>query len=94
MNIIATEMYGAKCVEIVPSAQEKIDQYKKQGYNNLPICMAKTALSLTGDPSLKGAPSDFIVKINDISLSVGAGFIVPICGEVTLNLFNYLLLII
>lgn len=44
--------------------------------------MAKTALSLTGDPNIKGAPKDFTLNINDVSISVGAGFIVPICGEV------------
>lgn len=45
--------------------------------------MAKTSLSLTGDPSIKGAPKDFTLNINDVSISVGAGFVVPICGEVT-----------
>lgn len=49
--------------------------------------MAKTALSLSGDPSIKGAPTDFTLKISDISISAGAGFIVPICGEVTLKCF-------
>lgn len=60
--------------------------------------MAKTALSLTGDPNVKGAPKDFTLKINDVSISVGAGFIVPICGEVRIcfyscihNLFSHFL---
>ncbi|KAI4468920.1 c-1-tetrahydrofolate synthase cytoplasmic-related [Holotrichia oblita] len=53
------------------------------GFGNLPICMAKTPLSLSGDPSVKGVPIDFTLKINDISISAGAGFIVPICGEIT-----------
>lgn len=52
--------------------------------------MAKTSLSLTGDPSVKGAPKDFTLNINDVSISVGAGFVVPICGEVTTVLVSYL----
>lgn len=53
-----------------------------QGYDSLPVCMAKTSLSLTGDPNIKGAPTGFVLKINDMTVSVGAGFVVPICGEV------------
>lgn len=45
--------------------------------------MAKTSLSLTGDPNIKGAPTDFTLNINDVSISVGAGFVVPICGDVS-----------
>ena len=83
MNKIAKDMYGAKSVELSPSVKEKIEQYEAQGYGGLPICMAKTPLSLTGDPSIKGAPKGFTLKINDVTLSAGAGFIVPICGEIT-----------
>lgn len=63
-------------------AQKKIDRYKAQGYNNLPICMAKTHLSFSHDPSLKGAPEGFVVPIRDIRASVGAGFLYPLCGTV------------
>ncbi|KAF5270869.1 hypothetical protein FQA39_LY08314 [Lamprigera yunnana] len=83
INTIAKGMYGADKVELTPTVQEKIQQYTKQGLNNLPICMAKTSLSLTGDPNIKGAPKGFTLKINDISISAGAGFIVPICGEIS-----------
>ncbi|KAF5274072.1 hypothetical protein FQR65_LT04470 [Abscondita terminalis] len=83
MNTIAREMYGADKVELAPRVQEIISQYTAQGYGHLPICMAKTPLSLTGDPSIKGAPKGFVLKINDMTLSAGAGFIVPICGEIT-----------
>lgn len=54
--------------------------------------MAKTQLSLSGDPSIKGAPSDFVLKINDVSISVGAGFVIPIVGEVGALLFYFQLL--
>lgn len=54
-------MYGAKAVTFTPAAQEKLKTYTRQGYANLPICMAKTPLSLTTDPSIKGVPTDFTV---------------------------------
>lgn len=57
--------------------------FELQGFNNLPICMAKTANSLTGDASVKGAPTGFKLVVNDITISAGAGFIVPICGDIT-----------
>lgn len=53
-----------------------------QGYNLLPICMAKTSNSLTADPTIKGAPVGFKIVVNDIFISAGAGFIVPICGDI------------
>ncbi|XP_017777059.1 PREDICTED: C-1-tetrahydrofolate synthase, cytoplasmic isoform X2 [Nicrophorus vespilloides] len=80
---IAQEMYGASTVEYDPAVQEKINEYTKQGFGNLPICMAKTPLSLTGDPNIKGAPTGFNLKINDVSISSGAGFIVPIVGQIS-----------
>lgn len=55
----------------------------KQGFSKLPICMAKTSSSLTGDPSIKGAPVGFKLVVNDIFVSAGAGFIVPICGDIS-----------
>lgn len=54
-----------------------------QGFNSLPICMAKTSNSLTGDPTIKGAPVGFKMVVNDIFISAGAGFIVPICGNIS-----------
>lgn len=60
----------------------KIETYKKLGYDKFPLCMAKTSNSLTGDPSIKGAPTGFTLDITDIFVSVGAGFIVPMVGEV------------
>jgi len=78
---IATEIYGAGQVSYEPLANTQIAQYERAGFGNLPICMAKTHLSLTADPSQKGAPSGFTLPIREVRASVGAGFIYPIVGE-------------
>ena len=78
---IATRIYGASGVEYTEEADTKIRQYTKLGYSGLPICMAKTHLSLSHDPALKGRPSGFELPIRDIRLSAGAGFIYPLCGQ-------------
>jgi formate--tetrahydrofolate ligase len=80
IKVIATKIYGAKDVEYTQEAQEKIRIYTQRGYDAFPICMAKTHLSLSHDPSLKGRPKDFILPIRDIRASVGAGFLYPLCG--------------
>ncbi|XP_011307448.1 C-1-tetrahydrofolate synthase, cytoplasmic isoform X2 [Fopius arisanus] len=82
MHIIAAKMYGASVVVCNDEVKRKIDGYKKLGYDKLPLCMAKTSNSLTGDPSVKGAPRGFSLDVNDIFVSAGAGFVVPIIGEV------------
>ncbi len=81
IETIATEIYGAGVVDYSAIAERKISQFTKQGLDNLPICMAKTHLSLSHDPSLKGRPTGFTVPIRDIRPSVGAGFLYPLCGE-------------
>ena len=81
IETIATKIYGAKNVEYAGAAEEKIKVYTEQGYDKLPICMAKTHLSLTHDPNLKGRPRDFTLPIRDIRASIGAGFLYPLCGE-------------
>ena len=68
-------MYGAEKVEFSELAQKKVDTYSKQGFGNLPICIAKTQYSLSHDPSLKGAPTGFTVPIRDVRLAVGAGYL-------------------
>ena len=68
-------MYGAEKVEFSELAQKKVDTYEKQGFGNLPICIAKTQYSLSHDPALKGAPSGFTVPIRDVRLAVGAGYL-------------------
>ena len=68
-------MYGAEKVEFSDLAQKKVDTYQKQGFGNLPICIAKTQYSLSHDPNLKGAPTGFTVPIRDVRLAVGAGYL-------------------
>ncbi|MBI5879081.1 MAG: formate--tetrahydrofolate ligase [Chloroflexi bacterium] len=81
IEIIATKIYGASGVEYQPDAEKKIKLYNELGFDKLPICMAKTHLSLSHDPNLKGAPKGFKLPIRDIRASVGAGFLYPLCGE-------------
>lgn len=83
VNKIAKEMYGAGSVDFNAKVREAIRLYTEKGYSKLPICMAKTSNSLTGDPNIKGAPQGFRLVVNDILLSAGAGFIVPMVGEIT-----------
>lgn len=72
---IGKAMYGAEKVEFSELAQKKVDTYTKQGFSNLPICIAKTQYSLSHDPALKGAPTGFTVPIRDVRLAVGAGYL-------------------
>lgn len=74
---IAMGLYGAKEVEFTKRAQDQLEQYKSYGWN-LPICIAKTPLSLTGDPTIKGLPTDFTLTIQEIRPSLGAGFLVAL----------------
>ncbi|MDX9992028.1 MAG: formate--tetrahydrofolate ligase [Anaerolineales bacterium] len=80
-EIICKEIYGADGVDYLPEAEQKIELYTRLGFDNLPLCMAKTHLSFSTDPSLKGAPSGFRITVRDIRASVGAGFLYPILGE-------------
>jgi len=80
IRIIATKMHGAKDVEYSSVAQDKIKLYTQRGYDALPICIAKTHLSLSHDPNLKGRPKGFILPVRDIRASIGAGFLYPLCG--------------
>ena len=81
IEAIATKIYGAKDVSYTPKAKKQIRSYEKNGFGKLPICMAKTHLSLSHDPTFKGAPSGFTFPIREVRASVGAGFIYPICGD-------------
>lgn len=82
IEILAKEVYGADGVEYTAEANKKIKQYSDLGYGELPICMAKTHLSLSHDPLLKNVPKGFIFPITDIRLSAGAGFLYPLAGDV------------
>lgn len=75
IEAIAQKMYGADAVEFSELAQKKVDTYTKQGFGNLPICIAKTQYSLSHDAALKGAPTGFTVPIRDVRLAVGAGYL-------------------
>jgi formate--tetrahydrofolate ligase len=81
IETIATEIYGADGVSYEPQAERQIRDYEANGFGTLPICMAKTHLSLSHDPALKNAPTGFTLPIREVRASVGAGFIYPICGD-------------
>ena len=81
IETIAHEIYRADGVDYSPEAEEQIARYTRLGFDNLPICMAKTHLSFTTDASKKGAPTNFRVCVREIRASVGAGFLYPILGE-------------
>jgi formyltetrahydrofolate synthetase len=81
IEIICKEIYGADGAEYLPEAEAKIELYTRLGFDNLPLCMAKTHLSLSHDPALKGVPKGYKVPIRDIRASVGAGFLYPLLGE-------------
>uniref|UniRef100_A0A8C1YTI8 C-1-tetrahydrofolate synthase, cytoplasmic n=1 Tax=Cyprinus carpio TaxID=7962 RepID=A0A8C1YTI8_CYPCA len=80
IRIIAQKIYGADDIELLPEAQHKVELYSKQGFASLPICMAKTHLSLSHDAEKKGVPTGFVLPIRDIRASVGAGFLYPLVG--------------
>jgi len=80
IEAIATKIYGADGVDYSPLAEQKIKQYTEAGYDKLPICMAKTHLSLSHDPNLKGVPKNYRLPVVDIRPSIGAGFLYPLCG--------------
>jgi methylenetetrahydrofolate dehydrogenase (NADP+)/methenyltetrahydrofolate cyclohydrolase/formyltetrahydrofolate synthetase/formate--tetrahydrofolate ligase len=81
IETIAKEIYGADGVNFEPMAEKQIASYEKNGFGDLPICMAKTHLSISHDPSLKNAPTGFTVPVREVRASVGAGFIYPLLGD-------------
>lgn len=80
IETIAKEMYGADGIELSELAAKQIETYTQQGFGHLPICMAKTHLSLSHDPKLKGRPTGFTVPIRSVKLAAGAGFVYPLLG--------------
>jgi len=81
IEAIATKIYHAKEVTYAPAAEKKIKLYTDLGFDKLPICMAKTHLSISHDPALKNDPSGYTFPVRDLRASVGAGFIYPLCGD-------------
>ena len=79
---VASEIYGAVSIDYQPQARRNLDMIKKIGYDRLPVCIAKTQQSLSDNPSLLGLPSNFIVTVREIKIASGAGFLVPITGEI------------
>ena len=82
IETIATRVYGAEAVHYLPPAEEKLERFALEGLDRLPICMAKTHLSLSDDPTLLNAPTGFTLHVRDIRAYTGAGWLVPLCGEV------------
>jgi formate--tetrahydrofolate ligase len=83
IETIATKVYGADGVDYTPLAARQLATYERNGYGNLPVCIAKTHLSLSSDASLKGAPTGWRLPVREVRASVGAGFIYPICGTMS-----------
>jgi methylenetetrahydrofolate dehydrogenase (NADP+) / methenyltetrahydrofolate cyclohydrolase / formyltetrahydrofolate synthetase len=81
IHILATQVYGADGVDYSPEAEAKLELFTRLGYGNLPVCMAKTHLSLSHDPARKGAPRGWRLPIRDVRASLGAGFLYPLCGS-------------
>ena len=81
ISTLATRVYGADGVDYAPSAAKQIDNYERIGFGALPICVAKTHLSISSDPTLLGAPTGWRLPVREVRANVGAGFIYPICGE-------------
>jgi formyltetrahydrofolate synthetase len=82
IEAVAKEVYGADGINLLPAAQEKVDRFTKDGLGHFPVCMAKTQLSLSADPTLLGAPKGFTIDVRDIRAYTGAGWLVPLCGDI------------
>ncbi len=82
IETVATKVYGAAKVEYSADANKQLDTYERAGFGDLPVCIAKTNLSISSDPTLKGAPTGWTLPVREVRASVGAGFVYPICGEI------------
>ncbi len=81
IETVATTIYGAAKVEYTATANKQLENYERNGFGHLPVCIAKTHLSISADASLKGAPTGHTITVREARASVGAGFVYPICGE-------------
>ncbi len=81
IHAVATKVYGADGVEYTAAADKQLANYTAQGFDNLPVCIAKQHLSLSHDAKLKGAPTGWTLPVREVRASVGAGFVYPICGD-------------
>jgi formate--tetrahydrofolate ligase len=82
IETVATRIYGADGVDYDLTASRQLDAYERNGFGRLPVCIAKTHLSISSDPTLKGAPTGWRLPVREVRASVGAGFVYPICGDV------------
>ncbi len=82
IHTVATKVYGAADVSYTPAAARALDRYEAIGLGNLPVCIAKTQLSISSDPTLKGAPTGWTLPVREVRASAGAGFVYPICGDI------------
>lgn len=82
IRTVATQIYRAKDVDFAPAAKKKLAEFTAMGFGNLPVCIAKTQNSISHDKSLSGAPSGYVFPVRDVQLYAGAGFVVPLAGEI------------
>ena len=82
IRIVAQRIYRAKDVAFDKPAMRKLKKYEADGFGHFPVCMAKTQYSFSADPTLLGAPADFVLPVRDVRLSAGAGFVVALCGDI------------
>jgi formate--tetrahydrofolate ligase len=82
IRAVATTIYGAKGIELTPDAKKGLEKARAWGFGDWPICMAKTHMSLSDDPTLPGAPTGFTVTVREIRVSAGAGFLLALTGEI------------
>ncbi|MCP4646273.1 MAG: formate--tetrahydrofolate ligase, partial [bacterium] len=82
IEIIAREIYGAEHIDFTSLARKDLKMIRRLGYDKLPVCIAKTQKSLSDNPRLLGRPKDFVVTVREIEISAGAGFLVPITGNI------------
>ncbi len=81
IETVARRIYGADGVEYSPTASRQLDTYQRHGHGQLPVCIAKTHLSLSSDPTLTGAPTGWTLPIREARVAAGAGFVYPVCGD-------------
>ncbi len=81
IRIVAQRVYGAEDVSFTARADKQLTGYEQNGFGDLPVCIAKTHLSISSDPKLVGAPTGWTLPVREVRASVGAGFIYPICGD-------------
>jgi formate--tetrahydrofolate ligase len=82
LEAVARRVHGAAGVELSPSARRDLRRLSREGYGNLPVCIAKTQYSLSTDPKLRGAPRGHVLPVREVRLAAGAGFIVAVCGSI------------